>query len=230
MPRQWTWRHVRAVLLFRRGAAGRARDFNWHNVIGVWAAIPLVMIIWTGMAMHYPWARRATYKVAGTPIQTRPSMESDDADEIEQPVLTNDRFTGLDELLVRAEKQVPGWKLITIEIPDMVTDPVDFTIDMSGYDAVGKSADLTLDRGGQVVSYKTASAEGVNARSFIRYGHTGELWGIPGQTVAGVASLGGAFLVWTGIALSLRRWRNWRARRSRQSQRNAPPLSVARAA
>ena len=37
-PKQWTWRHVSAVTLFRSGLSGNARDFNWHNVIGFWCA------------------------------------------------------------------------------------------------------------------------------------------------------------------------------------------------
>jgi uncharacterized iron-regulated membrane protein len=33
-----------------------------------------------------------------------------------------------------------------------------------------------------------------------------------GQTIAGLASLGGVVLVWTGLALTWRRFRAWRAR------------------
>jgi uncharacterized iron-regulated membrane protein len=218
MPRQWTWRHIRAVLLLRSGATGRARDFNWHNAIGFWSAIPLVVIIWTGVAMSYPWAKRLTYRAAGTPIQRRVEAESASEGQADtpEPILSNARFSGLDPLMDRAKQQVPGWKAVALEIPDTPTEPVDFTIDMSGYDAVGKSADLELDRRGTVLSFNAASIEGATAKSFIRYGHTGELWGVPGQTVAGLASFGGIFLVWTGVSLSLRRLRSWRTRRARK--------------
>ena len=37
--------------------------------------------------------------------------------------------------------------------------------------------------------------------------HTGEALGFAGQTVAGLASLGGCFLVWTGFAMAWRRFR-----------------------
>jgi hypothetical protein len=40
-----------------------------------------------------------------------------------------------------------------------------------------------------------------------------------GQTVAGIASAGGVVLVWTGIALSLRRLVAWRHRRARAGER-----------
>ena len=36
-PRKWTWQHVRAVMLFSGKLRGKARDFNWHNVIGFWS-------------------------------------------------------------------------------------------------------------------------------------------------------------------------------------------------
>ena len=38
IPRIWSAAAIRAVALFRRGLSGKARDFNWHNVIGVWSA------------------------------------------------------------------------------------------------------------------------------------------------------------------------------------------------
>src|SRR5689334_20745342 len=35
LPRLWTWIQFKNVLWFRRRLAPKARDFNWHNVIGV---------------------------------------------------------------------------------------------------------------------------------------------------------------------------------------------------
>ena len=54
---------------------------------------------------------------------------------------------------------------------------------------------------------------GRKARVWMRFLHTGEALGAGGQLVAGIASLGAAVLVWTGLALALRRLaRSWRAR------------------
>jgi hypothetical protein len=39
----------------------------------------------------------------------------------------------------------------------------------------------------------------------MRFAHTGEQYGVVGQTVAGLASLAACFLVYTGIALAWRR-------------------------
>jgi len=53
---------------------------------------------------------------------------------------------------------------------------------------------------------------GRRLRAWVRPLHTGEAAGLVGQTVALVASAGGAVLVWTGIALAWRRFRSWRRR------------------
>ena len=42
-------------------------------------------------------------------------------------------------------------------------------------------------------------------RRYIRFLHTGEVYGVIGQTLAGIASLATLFMVWTGFALAWRR-------------------------
>jgi len=41
----------------------------------------------------------------------------------------------------------------------------------------------------------------------LRFGHTGEVFGLAGQTVAGLASLGALVLGYTGLSLAIRRLR-----------------------
>jgi uncharacterized iron-regulated membrane protein len=53
--------------------------------------------------------------------------------------------------------------------------------------------------------------------------HTGEAGGVVGQLVAGLASAGGAVLVYTGAALGWRRYRTWAGRRPPIAARAAPP-------
>jgi flavodoxin len=52
-----------------------------------------------------------------------------------------------------------------------------------------------------------AASTGRKLRVWVRGLHTGEALGIIGQTIAGLASLGGCFLVWTGVAMAWRRFR-----------------------
>ena len=50
-----------------------------------------------------------------------------------------------------------------------------------------------------------AQTAGQRARSWFRFVHTGEQYGVIGQTIAGIASLAACFLVYTGLALAWRR-------------------------
>ena len=64
-PRTWTWTQFRQVLWFRGGLRGKARDFNWHHVIGYWSLLPLAVIVWSGVVIGYPWASNLTFRMAG---------------------------------------------------------------------------------------------------------------------------------------------------------------------
>ncbi len=56
-------------------------------------------------------------------------------------------------------------------------------------------------------------SRGRQVRSWLRFAHTGEVYGLAGQTVAGLVSAGGVALVYTGLALAWRRFRAWLGRR-----------------
>jgi uncharacterized iron-regulated membrane protein len=64
-PRKWTRRQLRNVLWFRGGLPGKARDFNWHNVIGFWTAVPLFLIVLSGVLISYPKATELLYRAMG---------------------------------------------------------------------------------------------------------------------------------------------------------------------
>jgi uncharacterized iron-regulated membrane protein len=83
---------------------------------------------------------------------------------------------------------------------------------------------LTLSRAGEVASYESFASltTGRRIRNVMRFAHTGEVLGLAGQTVAGLVSAGGAVLVWTGIALALRRFGAWIKRRRQELE----PVSV----
>ena len=69
--------------------------------------------------------------------------------------------------------------------------------------------DLLFDRTtGELVGragYPTFS-RGFQVRRWLRFAHTGEVYGVIGQTIAGAASLGAVLMVWTGLAMSWRRF------------------------
>jgi len=70
-PKQWTWSQLRNVTWFRRGLPGKARDFNWHNVVGFWSAVPLFIVVLSATVISYPWASNLVYRLVGEepPVQ-----------------------------------------------------------------------------------------------------------------------------------------------------------------
>ena len=55
-------------------------------------------------------------------------------------------------------------------------------------------------------------------RMWIRFIHTGEQYGLVGSTIAGLASLASALLVYTGLALALRRLQEHLQKRKRRKE------------
>jgi uncharacterized iron-regulated membrane protein len=76
---------------------------------------------------------------------------------------------------------------------------------------------VTVDRATAAIARRETFDDlgpGRRLRSWLRFTHTGEIYGLPGQTIAGLVSAGGAVLVYTGVALALRRCWAWLRRRS----------------
>lgn len=216
LPRKWGWQQARAVLWFRGGLSGKARDFNWHNVIGIWSAVPLFFIVLGGVMISFPWATNLLYRVTGsdppaapTPIAGRPGEQPRDS--------RSPSFAGLDNAWREAGVKVPGWQTITFRTPNSPRAPFSFLIAESHRGRPDKRSTLTVNRTtGEVIDHETFSSynTGRRWRMWLRFLHTGEALGVVGQTVAGVVSTGAAVLVWTGLALCYRRFRNWRSRRT----------------
>lgn len=68
---------------------------------------------------------------------------------------------------------------------------------------------------------------GRQIRSWLRFAHTGEVYGLVGQTIAGLVSLGASVLVFTGLMLAFRRLLAWRAR-VRMARREAMAAGLPR--
>ncbi|MCA1557657.1 MAG: PepSY domain-containing protein, partial [Acidobacteria bacterium] len=202
----------RNVLWFRRKLSGKARDFNWHNVVGFWSVAPLFIVVLSAVVISYTWASNLVYRLAGetppAPTQQRPPNPASQSGALE--------LDGLDGLWARAEQQVKGWQSINMQLPNTQNAPVTFTIDSGTGGQPQKRAQLALNRDtGEVVRWEPFSSytTGRQLRSWLRFAHTGEVGGLVGQAIAALASAGGAFLVFTGLLLILRRFRSWLSRR-----------------
>lgn len=232
-PRTWTLRALRNVTWFRRGLRPKARDFNWHNVIGFWSAVPLAVIVASAVVISYPWASNLVYRVAGEappPPQGGPGGsggapggggrgggEGRGSGGAEGGAV----LAGVDPLWAQAQAKVAGWRIFTMQVPKSPEADVVFNLDRGSGGQPQKRAQLTLERGtGREVKWEpfAKSTPGRKLRSILRFAHTGEVAGLPGQTIAGLVSLGAAVLVWTGIALAWRRLREWRGRSRRPAR------------
>jgi uncharacterized iron-regulated membrane protein len=215
-PKRWGWSQISKVLWFNSGLAGKARDFNWHNVIGFWCAAPLFVIVLSAVVISYQWAGNLVYRIVGeTPPAPRgaslPSGATPQPGEVE----------GIERLFEHAEQQTSGWQSIGVRLPASVEETVTFTIDNGNGGQPQDRAQLTLNRiTGEVVRWEPFSSytTGRQVRSILRFAHTGEIAGILGQTIAGLVSAGSAVLVWSGLMLALRRFLSWKKRaRSEQA-------------
>ncbi|HEY7434979.1 MAG TPA: PepSY-associated TM helix domain-containing protein [Methylomirabilota bacterium] len=234
-PRRWTREAVKAVTLFRGGLGGRARDFNWHNVIGVWCAPVLLVLTLTGAIMSYQWASNLLYTLTGNeppPPAAAPAAGAQGARDGQRRSRAGageaDRGpAGLDPLWARAEQQVPGWVAINARLPQRPDGPVTFLIqEPVGWHPSPRSQ-LVLDPlMAEVVKWEPFAGQNIGRRlrAWVRPLHTGEAGGPVGQAIAFVGSAGGTVLVWTGIALAWRRFRVWR-RRSRSDETLLAPRS-----
>ena len=211
-PRTWSWPSLRNVTWFRGGLAGKARDFNWHNTIGFWSAIPLAIIVAGGVVISYPWATGLVYRAFG---EQPPAPAGARAAGTDRSTAKRGVQATLEPLIAKAEAQMPDWRTISVALPSPDSRRVVLTLDAGDGGQPHKRATLTIDaRSGEVVSWEPFERQsaGRRARTWLRFAHTGEVYGLTGQTVAGVVTTGATVLVWTGLALALRRFLAWRRR------------------
>lgn len=199
-PKRWTRVGLRAVTLFQSRLKGRARDWNWHNVLGFWAALPLLAIVASGVVMSYPWANALVFQLAGEPV---PPPRGKGKPPSKESIKT----TGLDAALAAVQSANPAWQTIQIQLPPGKI--ADFTVMDSHRGRPDKRRQLSVDRATAAIVKTEGFSEqsaGRRARTWLRWIHTGEAGGLAGQTIAGLVSAASVVLVWTGLSLSWRRF------------------------
>ncbi|MDE2663827.1 MAG: PepSY-associated TM helix domain-containing protein [Gemmatimonadota bacterium] len=248
IPRPVTRRSLAQALLLRRGAKGAKRDFNWHQVVGIWSVLPLAVIAATGVATSYPAVGDRVYPTVGNvvPAGAWPAesasegagveREEVEGDEVEGTAISGDARRAPDPdlraALATAEAWAPEWRTLILHMP-RPTDP-EVRVEVRGGRAgqPHRAGRLTLDAAtGSVRAWETFADDTPTRRAqqFLRYAHTGEYWGLPGQLLAGLFSLAAALMVWTGLSLAVRRLRRFvglrRALRRSVRRPRAPPTS-----
>lgn len=209
-PRQWTKSALRAVALFNAGLRGKARDWNWHNVIGLWCAPVLIVLTATAMPISYRWATGLIYKLTRSEAPP-PATGTGAAPAVKVPTPpAGAQALRYDALLAVVQQKTPRWEQITLRLGgSSSTQPVSFAVKQREGAPRFVTAQFTLNPfTGDVLrseGYEDYN-RGRKVRSWTRFLHTGEALGPMGQFIAAVASMGGAVLVWTGLSLAFRRF------------------------
>ena len=233
-PRAWTARWVRPALWFN-GSRGKARDWNWHNVIGFWSLPVLIVLTASGAVIGYRWAGDLVYRLAGETPPAAGQSPAPAAYVIERPEGAA-KLTYADAL-ARLQTAFPAWTTLTLRegLPQRRGAPM-VPVSAGPAQPAPATPAAPRPRGPQPYSatlretgrwYPAASTQvvlhpftgeflqregyanqtaGRQARLWLRYLHTGQALGWLGQLTAALACAGGLVLTYTGFALSWRRF------------------------
>ncbi|OKY27807.1 PepSY domain-containing protein [Thalassotalea sp. PP2-459] len=205
LPRHFKWRLIKTQLFFKKQFKSRhAKYFNWHHVFGVWAILPLFIIVTTATVFHFHWANDLLYGVYGEdapgPRERRVPVELIDGKQSYENLFTVAKQHAIDN-------GVGDWHSMWLEF-GRETGNTRFWIDPSLGNSYERAYALFLDNDtAEVIRVKRGQdwSKGDQAWGVVRFLHTGEYYGLIGQTIAGLASLAACFLVFTGLILSWRR-------------------------
>lgn len=207
LPPVMRWSATKTRLLFRRTyATGHARDYNWHHVFSVWMLLPILVMATTATVFNYRWANELLYAAYGEEPPQRRGGGSGSPEGTSAP--TTSTGISLQARFERVAAAYPGWQTITLPANAHLAVPTSFDVDMGNGAQAHKRFEAAVQPDGNVTDQNRpfdARTPGGKARITVRFLHTGEVLGWLGQTLAGLGSLAGIFLVWTGLALSYRR-------------------------
>lgn len=205
LPRIWSAGVLRSQMLFaRRPPTAKARDYNFHHVIGFWCLVPLIAIAASATVFHYEWAKDALRALSGAGAVG----EASEAKVVDGETLPVADARHIDALVADARAAAGAFERLTFTLPHAGAEVLEVIVDRGNGAQVQRQSVLRLDRRtGAVLGEAPRFADDPYrwARFFNRFLHTGEVYGVAGQTIAGLASLGAAVLAWTGLALAWRR-------------------------
>lgn len=214
-PRSLSGRAFRPSIWFTQNSSTRARDWNWHNVFGFWCAPILIGLTLTALPISFRWAAELTYTLTGTPLPASGPQSSGapPAPATVPPPAAGAKPISRDTLLAAATRDRPDWQTATVRFahkPDPAK-PAAFSVIIREAGTWPRTATTTLqfDPFTGALLQRDGYADLPAARklrAWTRYLHTGEALGPWAQALAGLASLGGLMLAYTGFALAWRRF------------------------
>lgn len=242
-PKRLSKAAFKTAAVFNPRLGGKARDFNWHNSLGFWSAMPLAFVIATGAFISYSWPgqwmdrlfgsekeRVAAIKAMHTPPEQAAAREGA-ATAAPREGGTRENAAGqlsenqsprvsasLSSMFATVIAAKPAWQLLTITPAAPRDSVVQFAVAEGNTYRPDLKAQyfFNAETGAQtrLTNFDSLSTSR-KIRGWTRFGHTGEIFGLTGQSIATFVSLVGAILVWTGLALAFRRLVAFVTRRQR---------------
>jgi uncharacterized iron-regulated membrane protein len=218
-PHAWRWAAVRPSIWFVKGASGRAREWNWHNVVAIWFLPALIVLAGTGVVLSYRSVNAEMFRLAPIFMKPAASNQRSTASPAVQPAARLSIPSTLDSFAARVAAGVPGWESIYINFYPPQGGSVTGAggAPFKGFEAVviraaawppfaTTLASLDPATGALRLGDTYASAPpGRRARMWVRTLHSGDAFGNPGRIIACLTCLAGCLLVYTGYAMVLRR-------------------------
>jgi len=209
---------------------GKVRDFNWHNAFGLWSLPVLAVLCLTAIPISYRWGGELVYRLAGDRMpeggrgrEAGPKVEP----MADLPLLTPE------PVLAKAQQDFPTWERLSLRSggnrgrgregkEPKGPQPLMLMVKEAGAWPRTASTMVTLNPYTGEVMKRAAHADGTpgaRLRHWTRFLHTGQALGPVGQALALLGCLVALVLVWTGFALS---WRRFFARKPAVEPQEAP--------
>jgi len=202
LPKMMRWPQFRERLRFaKRYRNSKNRDFYWHHIFAAWSFVPLLVIIVTAVVISFDWAHDILTGIAGESSGRPANVFVAEAPVDSEPM-------ALDDLLQSAMNLSESWNSIAVVLPSAGSRSVNFIVDAGSGRQPQKKTTIVLDAyTGVVISRSGFADQAPRSRAIAtnRFLHTGEWFGVVGQTIAGLVSMATLFMVWTGLALAWRR-------------------------
>ena len=208
-PKKWSRRAFARILKFQPRARGRAREWNWHHVLGFWAAPVLLIIVVSGTFMSYTWPQQLVARAMGVSSATAArgsAREARPRSSSESESLSSQ--SPASHFPLPASLETGPWTTIQFRLPQGSARTMAVSITEGTANRPDRRVQLTVD----ATTGAVIGRQGYNdtdparrVRSWARPIHTGEAFGLVGQTIAALASAAVVLLAITGFTMAFRR-------------------------
>ena len=214
-PKKWNWRQLKQRLLLKRGQQGKAKDYRWHNVIGIWSLPVLLLLGITAVAISFRWGHNLVFQLYGeAPKESRNfGMMAVEPAPVPTPKAT-DIPLDLETHQHTLANAYPEWEWIGLHLPDEASAStasdsfkafVLFPAPMPS--RAYMPVELDPYRGDILqATHLNDRSPGLRARVWVRFLHTGEAFGLLSKIISSLACVGALILVYTGFRLSWMRF------------------------